>query len=42
VFASEDPGVRMDYRDGSPDGRRVVFGRVSPGGGEVRMLEGLE
>lgn len=41
LFASDDPAVRIDYPEWSPDGRWIVFDRVAPQGGDVWLLEGL-
>jgi len=42
VFAPDDPGGRIDYPEWSPDGRFVVFDRVTPRGGDLWSIEGLE
>jgi TolB protein len=40
VFEFADLKVRIDYPMWSPDGRWVIFDRVSPRGGDLWMLEG--
>ncbi len=41
VFEFPDLKVRIDYPMWSPDGRWVLFDRVSPRGGDLWMLEGI-
>ena len=40
VFSFEDPDVRIDYPNWSPDGRSLLFDRVRPRGGDIWVLEG--
>ena len=42
VFEFENPDVRIDYPVWSPDGRWVLFDRLSPQGGDVWLMERLE
>jgi Tol biopolymer transport system component len=42
VFEFADPEVRIDYPVWSPDGRRVLFDRAAPRGGDVWLLDGIE
>ena len=39
VFSFEDPDVRIDYPNWSPDGRSLLFDRVRPRGGDIWVLE---
>jgi TolB protein len=41
VFEFSDLKVRIDYPMWSPDGRWVLFDRVSPRGGDLWVLEGI-
>jgi len=41
-FEFGDPDVRIDYPVWSPDGRRVLFDRAAPHGGDVWLLDGIE
>ncbi|MCI0658758.1 MAG: hypothetical protein L0170_17030 [Acidobacteria bacterium] len=41
TFQFDDQSVRIDYPVWSPDGRRILFDRFSPGGGDIWWLEGL-
>ena len=38
----EDADVRIDYPVWSPDGRRVLFDRAAPHGGDLWLLDGIE
>ncbi len=42
VFGFEDADVRIDYPVWSPDGRRVLFDRAAPHGGDLWLLDGIE
>jgi serine/threonine-protein kinase len=42
VFEFDDPDVRIDYPVWSPNGRRVLFDRAEPHGGDLWLLEGIE
>jgi serine/threonine-protein kinase len=42
VFEFPDADVRIDYPVWSPDGRRVLFDRAAPHGGDVWLLDGIE
>jgi Tol biopolymer transport system component len=42
VFAFDDADVRIDYPVWSPDGRRVLFDRAAPHGGDLWLLDGIE
>ncbi len=42
VFEFDDPDVRIDYPVWSPDGRRVLFDRFRPQGGDIWVMEGFE
>jgi Tol biopolymer transport system component len=41
VFEFTNPDVRIDYPVWSPDGRRVLFDRAAPHGGDVWLLDGI-
>jgi Tol biopolymer transport system component len=41
IFESDDPDIRIDYPEWSPDGEWVVFDRVEPQGADLWLLEGL-
>ncbi len=42
VFEFDDSDSRIDYPVWSPDGRRVLFDRFRPQGGDIWMMEGFE
>jgi Tol biopolymer transport system component len=42
VFEFDDPGVRIDYPVWSPDGRRVLFDRFRPQGGDIWLMTDFE
>ena len=42
VFEFDDADARIDYPNWSPDGRRVLFDRFRPQGGDVWTMEGFE
>lgn len=42
VFEFDDPDVRIDYPNWSPDGRWVLFDRFRPQGGDIWLMEGFE
>lgn len=42
VFEFAEPNVRIDYPVWSPDGKYVLFDRLSPAGGDVWMLRDVE
>jgi Tol biopolymer transport system component len=42
VFGFDDADVRIDYPVWSPDGRRVLFDRAAPHGGDLWLLDGIE
>jgi Tol biopolymer transport system component len=42
VFEFEDPDVRIDYPNWSPDGQWVLFDRFRPKGGDIWMMEHFE
>ncbi len=42
IFEFDDPAIRIDYPVWSPDGRKVVFDRFRPQGGEIWTLDGIE
>jgi Tol biopolymer transport system component len=41
LFEFEDRDERIDYPRFSPDGRKIIFDRVKPSGGDIWILEGL-
>jgi Tol biopolymer transport system component len=40
LFEFEDPLVRIDYPQWSPDGSAIVFDRFKPEGGDVWLMDG--
>jgi TolB protein len=41
VFELDEGGFLMDYPRWSPFGKRVMFDRYRPGGGDIRVVDGL-
>ncbi len=41
IFEFDDPDYRIDYPKWSPDGKNVMFDLVTPGGGDIWVIEGM-